>query len=195
MHIPRLILASIFLLPVSCAADAVPHSPCAISTEDHERILGLSFAEFDQTEDNGWRPYYSSKCYVIAADLLVAYVERHPDLVRENYILPFHAGQILAMAGDYDNAVLYLRRGFSSRDSKPIDWNAFVEAHLAFIEKDVEKLAEMRARIDKQPAMDDGPGVPDWAVGKKINLDVVDGFLACIDKPFAVAYEAPCRSN
>ncbi len=110
-------------------------------------------------------------------------------------MLPFHAGQMLAMAGDYDNAVLYLQRGYSSRESKLIDWTAFVEAHLAFIEKDAEKLAEMRARIDKQPAMVAGPGVPDWAVGKKINLDVVDGFLACFDKPFAVACEAACRPN
>ena len=195
MRIPLLVLAGILLLPVPCAADSVPQTPCAISNAEHERILGLSFAEFDQTEDDGWRPYYLAKCYVIAADLLVTYVERHPDLVRENYILPFHAGQMLAMAGDYDNATLYLQRGYSSRESKLVDWNAFVEAHLAFIEKDAERLAAMRLRIDKQPAMVDGPGVPDWAVGKKINLDVVDGFLACFDKPFAVAYEEPCRSK
>lgn len=191
--IPKLV--SSILLASWCTADAAPDGSCAITTEKWQRVLELSFAEFDQTEDSGWRPYYSLECYSIAADLLVTYIERHPDRSSENYVLPFHAGQMLAMAGDYGDSIRYLKRSYSDRESKLIDWNAFVDAHIAFIEKDAEKLARMRERIDQQPEMRSGPGVPEWAVGRKINLDVVDGFLACFDEPFAIAYEMSCRPN
>ena len=176
-----------------CVAEDVPDIDCAVSATDRERALSLSFTEFDQTEDDGWRPFYSSKCYATAASIIVAYIERHPKTASEHHVLPFHAGQMFAMAGDYEKAVQYLKLGYSQRESRLVDWNAFVDAHIAFIERDIDTLREMRERIARQPALQSGPGVPDWAVGKRMNLEVVDGFLACVDEPFDVAYEAPCR--
>ena len=176
-----------------CVAEDIPDIDCALSATERERALRLSFNEFDQTEDGGWRPFYASKCYATAASLIVAYIEHHPKIASEHYMLPFHAGQMFAMAGNHEKAVQYLKLGYSQRESRLVDWNAFVDAHIAFIERDIETLREMRARIAAQPALQPGPGVPDWAVGKRMNLDVVDGFLACVEEPFDVAYEAPCR--
>ena len=178
-----------------CAAESFSGTDCAMSPSDREAVLKLSFTDFDQTEGKGWRLLYVSKCYAAAASLIVEYIDRYPERASEHNMLPFHAGQMLAMSGNYRESVRYLKLGYTQRESKIVDWNAFVDAHVAFIEKDAEKLEAMRARIAMQPAMKSGPGVPDWAIGKRINLDVVDGFLACFDKPFHVAYEAPCRPS
>lgn len=110
-------------------------------------------------------------------------------------MLAFHAGQMLSMFGEYDTAVELMRQAYSTRRSAFIDWNAFVDANIAFLEKDYETLLRMRERISQQPVMTEEKGIPDWAIGKKMNLDVVDGLIACFDEPYVVAYQDECRAK
>lgn len=181
-----------------CAAvlsDPVQPSSCEITDAKVARILELPFREFDQNPSDGWRPYYASRCYKEAAHLLTEYISLYPERVEEHYMLPFHAGQMFAMIGEYDKAVDLMRQGYSQRSSAIIDWNAFVDANIAFLENNHEMLVRMRERIAKQPIMTEAMGAPDWAIGKKMNLDVVDGFIACFDKAYSVAYEDECRAR
>jgi hypothetical protein len=97
------------------------------------------------------------------------------------------------MAGNSEQAVAYMKRGYSDLESVLTDWNAFVDANIAFLPEDKDGLVAMRDRIAKQPVMPDRPNIPDWAVGKKMNLDVVEGFLACFGQAYHIAYEPPCR--
>lgn len=190
----KYMLAS-FLLLMTASVTVTYASDCAPSQNEREVMLKLSFKQFDQQQDSGWRPLYAKQCYVQAAALLDAYMKRHPDTVRQQYMLPFHTGQMFALAGQYGKAIDYMRKGYTDRKSSTIDWNAFVDANIAFLEHDHSNLLKKRNRINRQPPLSEGPGVPAWAVGKKMNLDVVDGFLACFDKPYADAYGDKCREQ
>lgn len=180
--------AQVFASPLSKCA-------CNVSAQETTRLLSLSYQDFDQDPHEGWRPYYERECYAQARDLLLAYVAEHPDLADEHYMLRFHAGQLLAMTGDYEKAKTYMRRAYTKLQSQKIDWNAFVDANIAFLDKDKPKLMEMRSRIAKQPELKAGPGIPLWAVGRIMNLDVVDGFIACFEKPYVIAYGERCRES
>ena len=182
----------LFLVAV-LAAPAKATDDCTMSAAKREALLALPFKQFDQQQDDGWRPLYASKCYTEAALLLKEYVKRHPNTAQEQYMLPFHTGQLFALAGKHAEAIGWMEKGYSNDKFDPISWNAFVDANIAFLKHDYKALLKQRNLINKEPPMADGPGVPAWAVGKKMNLDVVDGFLACFEKPYDVAYGDECR--
>lgn len=187
-------LGSLVLLLVAVfAAPAQANDDCALNSAKREALLTLSFKQFDQQQGSGWRPLYASKCYIEAASLLKEYVMRHPRTAREQYMLPFHTGQLFALAGKHAEAIQWMEKGYSKDKFGPINWNAFVDANVAFLKQDYKALLKQRNLINQEPAMTDGPGVPKWAVGKKMNLDVVDGFITCFKEPYDIAYGNDCR--
>lgn len=183
---------ALFLVTVF-AAPAQANGDCTMSSAKREALLALPFKQFDQQQGNGWRPLYESKCYTEAALLLKEYVKRHPGTAQDQYMLPFHTGQLFALAGEYAEAIRWMEKGYSNDKSYLINWNAFVDANVAFLKHDYKALLKQRNLISQEPPMADGPGVPKWAVGKKMNFDVVDGFIACFEKPYDVAYGDECR--
>lgn len=184
-----------FLLLMTASVSVAHASDCTPSQNEREVMLKLSFKQFDQQQDSGWRRLYARQCYAQAAALLEAYMKLHPDAVRQQYMLPFHTGQMFALAGQDGKAIDYMRKGYTDWKSETIDWNAFVDANIAFLEHNRSNLLKQRSRISQQPPLSEGPGVPAWAVGKRMNLDVVDGFLARFDKPYADAYGDKCREQ
>ncbi|WP_067664798.1 hypothetical protein [Ferrimonas marina] len=160
--------------------------------------MTLSFKAFDQTPDQGWRRYYDRGCYSQAAQLLVAYVETHPERAERYTILLMHTGQLLAMSGEDDAALPYLRRQRAleqGKDNPYWDNAAFTDAHIAFLQRDKAALIAARDRIAKKQPIPDTSDWPDWMRGKIANLDVVEGFLHCFDRPFAEAYGQDCRQG
>lgn len=186
-------LSLIFSFVAVFAASANANGECTISPAKREMLLALPFRSFDQQQGSGWRPLYANKCYTEAAMLLKEYVKRHPDTAKNEYMLPFHTGQLFALAGEHEEAIQWMIRGYSKGPSDQINWNAFVNANIAFLKHDHEELIKQRRLINQEPPMPDRPGIPKWAVGKKMNLDVVDGFIACFEKPYHVAYGDECR--
>lgn len=182
-------------LTLSCPVVASEVGDCAITMKERAVLLELDYRNFDQNAEDGWRPLYEGKCFADAAELIVSYISSHPEVARENYMLGFHAGQMFALDDQTERAIDFMSDAYRNRSSKIVDWNAFVDANIAFLEKDMNRLVEMRDRIGQQPALEKGPGTPDWAIGKKINLDVVNGFIACFDQPYSVAYEEACRAK
>lgn len=176
-------------LPAAHAKD------CQLTDSDREAALELSFKAFDQTPGQGWRPLFEKECYAQAADLLEAYAQQHPDAVSEHYMLPFHTGQLNALAGNDAAAITWMQRGYNERQSKLMNWNAFVDAALAFLHHDRSELITQRARVNEETPMPDARGLPNWAVDKKMNLDVVDGYIACFDKSYAEDYGDDCRQK
>lgn len=192
----KIALASLALLLLwAMTSPAKAGDDCAVSAVEREELLTLPFQQFDQQHDSGWRPLYERGCHMEAALLLKEYVERHPDTAREQYMLAFHTGQLLALAGKRTEAIAWMEKGYSKTQSSMIDWDAFVDANIAFLRREFEQLLKQRARINRQPGMPAQAGVPEWAVGKKMNLDVVDGFIACFEEPYAVAYGEDCRQR
>ncbi len=196
----------ILLLLASVAARAA--DDCS---HDRQAMLALDEAAFDQDVGNGgggWRAIGNRPgCEAAAADLLAAYRQRHPDA---GSLLAWHEGQMRAMAGQTARAVPLLDSARKPAEQDPAGWNPYVDATLAFLKHDQAALRTARARLaavpypqgDGMPPLEDGyltfpaaPGQPAMRMRWPINLDVVDGLLACFDKPYAEAYGPACRAG
>jgi hypothetical protein len=171
---------------------------------DRAAMLALSPHAFDQDPKAGWRPVADRPgCLDAAADLLAAYRTAHwaamtPGELHLNY---WHQGQVLALAGHGAAAAPYLMAGVHPEDDV-IDFADYALGTVAFLEHDREGLESARRRLAARPTP------PDWsrtvirfkaATGRPppwpVNLDVLDGLLACFDKPYAEAYAHDCRAK
>ncbi len=107
------------------AATTPPLEKCSYDPE----ILSLSFDEFDQDMNNGWRQVAQQLgCEMEAARLIRIY---RLNMEQRIPVLYFHEGQLKASAGDYPGAVSALRQSFEKQDS--FGWNAYVRATMAFL--------------------------------------------------------------
>ena len=120
---------------------------------ERERLLALSFDEFDQTNGSGFRLLLDQKRHVEAAELVQEYLRRNGRNLteRERVSLNFHAGQLYGIVGDPSKAAPHLIRalykGEPTPDGHPAYWNAYVDATRAFIARDRSGLGEARQRM------------------------------------------------
>lgn len=141
----------------------------------------MTFDEFDQREDSGWRAIARQGDFAGAARAIEAYLEAHPALEdRQTGILHFHAAQMHAFAGAVDEALRHLPLSLD-RD-EPADplvrWNDYVAATEAFLRGDRAALLAARERIARGKARN----------GQVPNLHVVDRLIAGFGKPYSEAY-------
>jgi hypothetical protein len=144
---------------------------------DKAKLMALDEPRFDQGS-SGWRAIGEKPgCEAIAADLIRDYRELHGD---ESFILFWHEGQLRAIAGDYQQAIILMTR---SRRRIAVDmtgWNQYVDATIAFLQKNKPALLAARTRlVEVQP--------------QSLNLDVVGGLIRCFSKSYGAAYGKNCR--
>lgn len=192
------------LLALSAAAaepgGSAPN-PCAF---DERAMLGLDFRAFDQDLNGGWRSVSQNPaCRGKAADLIKAY--REFNIKPRLTTLYWHEGQLRAEAGEVDAAVSLMAlakkepflHGFDQGD-----WNAYVDATIAFLRGERRKLLAARKRLAEFPVPEgyryrDAHGMlrtgrpPGWPY----NLDVVDGLIRCFGRSYAEAYGSHCRTT
>jgi len=125
----------------------------------------------------GWRQLAEKGRFLDAAKLIDAYIKEHEDLDESQRVnLHFHAGQMYAFAGDAKTAVE--RFGRSTYVEEPpelsLRWNAYVQATIAFLDKNLKRLKECREEITEGPTFQ----------GKKANLEVVDRLIEHFDEPY-----------
>ena len=110
-------------------------------------------------------------------------------------MLAFHAGQIYAFMANYEVAETYFRRSYSEKVSSWSNWDAFVNANISFINSDFFGLEAAKTKIMQQETItkEACPDFPSSFYGKKINLDVVEGYMTCFGGPYLAAYH-DCRS-
>lgn len=161
---------------------------------DEHAMMTMTYDKFDE-DPNGWRILaHKDGCMDTAADLIAKY-RRHVQLqVAE---LAWHEGQLRAIEGQTDKAIVLFE---SSRDGMHDE--AYVDATIAFLKRDHRALLAARARLAALPKPD---GWEDLAERFKrengrtivwpMNLDVVDGLIACFDKSYKDAYGGDCQTN
>lgn len=164
--------------------------PCAY---DRARMMSLDQQAFDQDLDGGWRPLASRDgCRLVAADLIRDYREARRS---EDRILYWHEGQLRALDGQTEAAKALLERA-RRQDDDPIGWNHYVDATIAFLNKDRLALLAARERLARQPRPEafpsqDSQGRP---ISWPLNLRIVDRFLACFGQPYSDALgETACN--
>lgn len=148
-----------------------------------EGPLGLDFSTFDQSPGAGWRQLAESGSFLEAATLIDSYIKKHKNFNEsQTTILYFHAGQMYAFADDYRTAIDRFKRSAYAQEPPqlPLRWNAYVQATIAFLSKDLDQLKECRKEIAEGPALQ----------GEKGNLDVVDRLIEHFGEPYSKAYGA-----
>ena len=158
-----------------------PSVTCGQDSNGSHDELQLSYQDFDQRPGRGWRKAADQAKYLEAAKLIDRYEKEKQGLEkRQRVYLRFHAGQMYAFADREEQAIARFKKALLTKelDDSPIRWNAYVKATIAFLEKDREKLTELRAQIAKGPIFK----------GVVPNLDVVDRLIKNFDGPYSIAY-------
>jgi hypothetical protein len=177
---------------------------CEVDAARFDALMALDPQSFDQDFSGGWRPVgNTSGCERAAADLLIAYMDHSPHFNPERPgVIGWHAGQMLAMAGEAELAIAY----FDAARSVSPEWNLYVDATLAFMRRDREAAEAARAELStlrpseavmaaRRQFLEENPQItmPDGFVEQPQNLSVVEGLLACWDHPYSVAYGGHCN--
>lgn len=178
----------------STGAPVLAHSPHCVP--NRQQVLGLSQQAFDQDLQGGWRAVSArDECVAAAADLIRDYRERHR---LNDTILFWHEGQLRASDGQTEAAIALFERS-RKEPADAFGWNQYVDATIAFLRNDRPALLAARASLAGLPrpagfAPRDPQGHPidlSWPM----NLNVVDGLIACFGRPYREAYGTACRAN
>lgn len=203
----RMAMACMSLVLLAACATKSPVATARPSQCGYDKAAMLALDEnaFDQDLSNGgggWRKIANiAGCEVAAADLIAAYKKKHG---LDKPILNWHEGQMRASAGQTERAIALLSSARKNEAGQEA-WNAYVDATVAFLRKDKPVLLAARERLMKVPAPDVLGPVKDGYVevsmdnGQKMkmrwpmNIEVVDGLVACFDRPYRQAYGSDCR--
>ena len=185
------LMATIFLI------QATPACPQADSA-----MMAMSPHDFDQT-DAGWRSLDREGCEAGVADVIARFRAEHAEAMADGSgdALIWHEGQLRAAAGQTEAAITLLLHG---RDAESDATQPYVDATVAFLRRDRPALLAARERLMALPvpprfqsAVDrfkaTYPDLP--APTGPLNLDKVDGFIACFDRPYSEAYVCDAEGN
>lgn len=176
----------------------LPTDPCAY---DRAAMLALPHEAFDQDQTGGWRRIADvAGCEAAAADLIAEWrtenwIALQPDQLHLNY---WHEGQLRAAAEDRARAIPLLLAGVNpgGGDAAKAD---YALATVAFLNNDRLALEAARARMAALPmppefvqAAERFKATYGRELAWPLNLDVVDGLIACFGETYSKAY-GDCR--
>jgi len=176
------------VLAIFSANGLSPSGLFAQGKSDAPKELELNYEAFDQRAGSGWRKIADEGRYLEAAKLIDLYEREKNGLVEwKRVALRFHAGQMYAFADKKELAIGRFKSAVVAKEpsDSPVRWNAYVQATIAFLEKDREKLLKFRKEIANGHK---------WQ-GKVPNLDVVDRLLEHFGQPYIVAYRGKAEKS
>lgn len=112
-------------------------------TPPAETYLSLDSNSFDQTRGKGWREFDDAGCSRVAAEMILEYIRFHG----HNGNMAFHAGQLFVETGDFERARPWFVKSLRRESTGTFKWNAFVEAYIAYIDRDRARLQAARDEI------------------------------------------------
>lgn len=145
--------------------------------------LNQDYRAFSKGSNSSWRKVARKEGFAAAGNLIDQYLANHKNLsISQNVNLHFHAGQMYAFANNYETALKRFENAKYDPEPEVISmrWDAYVDATIAFLKKDRNKLLEYRNQVANGPEIR----------GKIPNLDVVDSLIKNFDKSYFDAYMA-----
>src|SRR5262249_25437135 len=138
-------------MTMSMPAALPPDSPaCEINPHKYEALLSTPYEDFDQSASGelSWRLIMNAGCYQTAVSVIEAYMKKNSaTLSDENKRnLNFHAGQVLAYGGFDSKSSPYFEHARGGSDA---EWNAYVDATLAFIHNEKAQFEKARDHYNK----------------------------------------------
>lgn len=181
-------------------------TPATAQTEDRcaydlGAMMNLDYEAFDSTPEQGWRIVGNTPgCETQAADLVARY--RTEKIDEQRRALMHHEAQLRAASGQTEAAIALMEQ-LREMQTAP-EMVAYSDAEIAFLRGDLPALMAARDRllaVPPAPGFEEGaarfrsryPTLPPpvWP----LNIDVVNGFVACFGRPYSEAYTAPCRTS
>ncbi len=176
---------------------AQPQPPATETCEyDLDAMLELDLDSFDQDLNGGWRPLAGQGCKREAAELIREW--RHEKRAHDS-ILYWHEGQLRANVGETEAAIALFNLTYKPAElDVEFGWNHYVSGSIAFLERERDALQNSIAELRKVPEPEDNNFTMADGTVLKIdwppNLNVLEAFERCWDKPYAEAYSsAECR--
>ena len=155
---------------------------CQKLLEKHlESDMDLSYKEFDQTMDSGFRALSAQGCDSESADLIERYIEVNS---AEQSSLRWHIAQARAMSGENSEAIRYARTTLVEKEDfseRALRWNDYVLATIAFLEGERESLISHRNNIA------DGVGEHP---GNELNLRLIDALVDYSGTDYSAALQS-----
>ena len=147
---PVLSLRVLIVMLLFVGATAALVGGCDSGEGSPSEMLELSWREFDQSLDSGWRPIADREEYARAAELIEYYLENKSGLEQGQIAyLHFHAAVLHGYEDKNEQAIEHFRS--ASVDSFPAgfpqSWNALVKGELAFMLKDMDSVRSARDEI------------------------------------------------
>lgn len=137
----------------ACLAAIVFAAGLGCGTGGEDAFLRLSWEDFDQNPSSGWRPLAEQKDYAGAAHMIETYLSQRDDLLpAQRGYSRFHAGQLWAIHGETDKALILFDKATVTDmpPEFPRSFNALVAGTRSFLRKD---MATVRAARDEVAAM------------------------------------------
>lgn len=176
---------------------------CSPIATEYDRLLKLSYEEFDQDLDGGWRALEArGRCAPIAAKLILDYLganqdsELSPMQVR---LLLWHAAQTTAYYNEV--AAIDLFEKTYETTTRSTQWDIYVDGTIAFLRKDRRALDDalnmlskqnvtVEEQTERQVFLDANPNLtmPKGFVTDPPNLPVLRALKRCFHLPYRVAY-------
>lgn len=158
-----------------------PQEPADCAKLSHDLIPQMSKWEYKVFNGAGWRTLANHECYFEAGTSIVSWMSEHQKTMTkgEEMSLRYQAARVFAMAGRSDLATLHLAKAHNP-DQGPnpaMNWNAYVDAFAAYLDRNQLHLMDALKALEAQPADKEG-GKP--------NLVAARRFLVCFNKPYAM---------
>ena len=183
------------------AASLFASAAAAECREADAAMLAMPLHDFDQTEA-GWRSLDAKGCERQTADAILQYRTANAQaLGDEGETLVWHEGQLRASAGETGEAIRLMLIG---RERESDATQPYTDATIAFLRRDRAALLAARERLVALPMPEafarasaryaaSYPDLPPlrWP----LNLNIVDGLIACFDRPYREAYACEAASE
>ena len=106
--------------------------------------------------------------------------------------MTWHEGQMRAMAGQKTEAITLFENARKPAENDRIGWNYYVDASIAFLMGDENRLRQAREKLSAVPRPDNYSPVDSFGNPVNViwppNLNVVDGLLKCFGESYDYAY-------
>lgn len=170
----RPLFQAVFFLVLISSSSSATSREATVTDEKMETFLKMDFWQFDQRPE-GWRSLSNpdgSEDYLATGKVLDTYYEKKKGLpARQKSLIAFHAGQNYGFSNETETAIARFQK--SHEDDQP-DWNAYVDATIAFLKNDKNSLLEARKKLEIIPG--------------QMNLNVVDRLIKNFGKSYFEAY-------
>ena len=128
----------------------------ACGSDEQPDYLELSYDEFDQSPDSGWRLLAQREDFAAAAVMIETYLAGKSGLIEaQRGYLHFHAGQLWALDGQYPKAIELIKR--APVNPMPADFpqtfNALAVGTLAFLEGRMDGVRSARDDVRAMNAL------------------------------------------